>query len=77
MNWRFCVYTPEQRALKLCRGSMNEGSNFGHGYGSCNGYGYGDGYGAADGRGFGAGYGVGNGDGYSGGWVDGDSPVKW
>jgi len=43
MNWRFCVDTPEQRALKLCSGSMNAGDGDGHGVGD--GYGDGDGYG--------------------------------
>ena len=42
MNWRFCVDTPEQRALKLCRGSMNAGYGYGDGDGT--GYGYGDSY---------------------------------
>jgi len=48
MNWRFCVYTPEQRALDLCSGSMNVGN--GCGGGDCDGYGYSDGAGAGDGR---------------------------
>ena len=36
MNWRFCVGTREQRALKLCAGSMNEGDGYGDGDGNGN-----------------------------------------
>ena len=45
MNWRFCVGDPQERALALCRGSMDEGDGYGYSYGdgfgngNCKGYG--------------------------------------
>lgn len=32
MNWKFCIYTPTQRALDLCNGSMNKGDCWGDGW---------------------------------------------
>lgn len=45
MNWKLCIDSLQQRALKLCRGSMDEGDGFGYGsgYGDVNGNGWGDG----------------------------------
>lgn len=66
MNWKLCIPDSQRRALKLCRGSMDEGDGWGCGYGGY-GYGYGGygyGYGCRDGDGYGIGYG-----GY--GWGDG------
>ena len=68
MNWRFCVVDPQERALALCRGSMDKGAGFGSGDGWGNGGGWGNGYGSGygradgDGRGFGDGYGYSYGD---------------
>jgi len=73
MNWKLCVDGSEKRALKICRGSMDEGTGWGFGFG----YGQPDG---SDGQGWvinlgegasraadvcGDGYGDGRGDGYS------------
>jgi len=79
MNWRFCVDTPEQRALKLCRGSMNEGAGWGDG--TSWGYGGGDcwGYGDGGGNGSDINYGIQPRDGGRSvaGIITGYSPKMW
>lgn len=89
MNWKLCIDSPQQRALKLCRGSMDKGDGYGVGYGNVNGYGWGNGngYGRASGGGYGDGYGYGtpDGGGYGSGYgldgdrgaPDGGSPAEW
>ena len=83
MNWRFCIDSTQKRALKLCRGSMDEGDGvsgaalfgggWGYGVGDGDGCGqrrrHGDGYVDDWGNGCGCGYGLGNG--------DGGSPEEW
>ena len=82
-NWRFCIDSPQKRALNFCSGSMNTGD----------GYGVGDTYGHSDGddsryaggprRGLGCGpynyrdgYGYGNKNGDRQGDSDGDGKSK-
>ena len=76
MNWCFCIITREQRALNLCDGSMNKGSNgiercdvYESGDGNGRGFGYGSGF--VNGNGYGFGYGFGDGDGYGFGYGNG------
>ena len=74
MNWHFYIDSAEEIALKLCRGSMIEGSGYNPCHDSC---GYGWGYGDVCGGGRGYGYGRPAGDGYGWGNGSGSSGVVW
>jgi hypothetical protein len=79
LNWNFCITSSEERVLKLCYGSMDEGG----------GYGYGNNYATADGsgpsdlpwEGYSENYNATLPDGYSSGygynWGDGYSHREW
>jgi len=76
MNWRFCVDTPEQRALYLC-GKMDDGDGW-----SCAGSILGEGYGDAYYEGYGNNYGDGWGGANNPDWSynddgTGSSPKVW
>ena len=45
VDWKIYIDSPQQRAIKLCHGSLTEGEGLGDGWGSDFGAGYGDGYG--------------------------------
>jgi hypothetical protein len=53
-GWKFCIVDPQDAALALCRGKMDEGDGYGagstggnnRGCGSAYGWGLGDGWGA-------------------------------
>ena len=90
MNWHFYIDSPQQRALHLCKGSLDRGGGKGVGrYGYVDGGGESDGseqgYGNGAGGGWGFGYSTGHGDGWGGGdgggygedGADGRSENEW
>ena len=59
VDWKFCIDSPQQRALRLCKGSLDRGGGKGVGR-----YGYVDGGGESDGSEQGYGNGIGGGYGF-------------
>jgi hypothetical protein len=78
-KWKFCIVSPQDAALELSGGLMDEGDGCGIVGGGGFGYSFGDGWGCGVINGYGDGSGWGRGDGYGYGDLggDGSSPEEW
>jgi hypothetical protein len=74
-GWKFCIVDPQDAALDICGGTMDEGDGKSCGFG--NGFGNGDGWGGGVINGYGDGSGWGDGYGFDGGRGNGFSPEEW
>ena len=80
VDWKLYIDSPQERALKLCHGSLTERDGVGFGYGvPCgDGFGYGNCYGGRYGRGEGGSASAdGAGVDYSTSYGNGMSAIQW